>query len=187
MTTTTPSTAAGADVYACRGVGRGHVLLCDMSMRAMPPDVTPCLPIRFIDTQTWLDSFFGREKCRCDRPEFDLCLSPLGVAIEVAFGSADHRVCSDMRRDSKYLDTCSPEIAAESLARFGRWAAFESLILTNTRAREHILSLPPVSLHAGHSDDISTTDRIEYAKHRACVAIAREEARAALADIRGLI
>lgn len=175
-TTTTP----------CAGTTRPDDLkICDMSLRALPADVTPCRLPRLINTQDDLAAYHEYVRCRCDRPELHLCVSPLGVVIEIAFGSADHRVCSDVRSNGQYIYSCSPEIAAEALVRTGRYNDFEKLILTNKRAREHILSLPPESLHERFSEPLSTSEHIEHAKHLVRVAIAREAAQQALLEMIG--
>ena len=144
--------------------------ICSMSMRPWPTEVVDGGLFRVLDPGEWPAP--GKpEACRCHTPELEHVLSPLGVPIEVLYGSPEHYVCRRDRRPAVgMLRLCRVELQAESLyvtgARF--WlGSFDLLIEQSLSAQRHILGLP---------DHTAVPERIELAKDTVRTIIARHAA-----------
>lgn len=150
---------------------RAGLPVCSMSLRPWPTVVGTGGHLRILDPGEWMTADGQREECRCDTPQFEHILSPLGIPVEVVYGSPEHHVCdTDRRTLNRTLKLVRVELMAEALFvhRSRLWFdKFEDLIVTHKSARDHLLALT-----ASQRDQA----QLELAQHHARVAIARDAA-----------
>lgn len=144
--------------------------ICSMVLRPLPALVGTGGHLRILDKREWLDTPGVPERCRCSTPHLEHVLSPLGVPIEVLYGSPEHHVCIDANTSSQVLRMARVELQAEALFvhRPLHWVDdFDHVVLTHKAALQHILSL---------SNTHRSQDALERAQYHVRIAVAREEA-----------
>ena len=155
--------------------GRSVLPICAMSLRPLPTDTRPGDHVVLIDPARWHHHLHVDEECLCHTPHLEWCVTPLGAAVELCWGSANHRLCIDEPRRAELYPHAHPGIVAECLFVDGDIDAFVARVLANTVAAHHILALPESLVNPGAL-------RVE-AQHCVRAAFARAAARAAVEEI----
>lgn len=157
---------------ACKSLTlRGALPICEMSLRPLPSDTLPGDHLVLIAPDRWR-AHLQDEECLCDTPHLEWCLTPLGAAAELSWGSASHRLCASVGELPRDLVLhAHPGIAAEAVFAAGDISAFLAFVLESPRAAQHVLSLAYSFVDAGLLAEAQQCVRAAWARAAAEAAI----------------
>jgi hypothetical protein len=137
---------------ACKSpLGNPAIPLCALSLRRLSTETYPGDHLTLVDPTRWTQYNKRGEGCMCDTPNMAWTISPLGAAVEVGWGTANHHLCltepyrTDLDLEPLRLELlphAHPGIAAEAFFARRRFSEFVSLVTGDPRAAAHVLSLP---------------------------------------------